>query len=236
MWTPRSRTWLVGAIMGFSRQRACPTPMTGDHLVGALAGLGMAFAVTPIPDANIEDTVLAASLAGMEDDDYRILGLLVAWLDDHRARLLADRLIHLVSDLTTPRTRALWQALALRWDDDRRWARLATLTSEPIDLVRTGSAFLLGRHGPDPRFATTGLIVPAGVLRHRPGDVLTPRQVAAQHRAYRYRVLMGSGYRADLWAALEGDPSLTASDLARRTYASFATAWQVKRDFATLAA
>ena len=64
----------------------------------------------------------------------------------------------------------------------------------------------------------------------------SPRQVAAQHRAYRYRVLMGSGYRADLWSALEGDPFLTASDLARQTYASFATAWQVKRDFATLAA
>jgi hypothetical protein len=39
-------------------------------------------------------------------------------------------------------------------------------------------------------------------------------------------------YRADCWAALEAEPSLSAAALARRTYASFATAWQVKRDFA----
>lgn len=196
----------------------------------------MNLAVDPIPDANIEDSVLAASVAGMEEDDYRILGLLVAWLDTHHARLLADRLIHLVHDLTVPRTQAFWHAMALRWQEDRRWARLILPTAKPIELLRTGSAFLLGRHGADERFADTGLIVPAGVLRLRTGDVLTPKQVAAQHRAYRYRVLMGSGYRADLWAALELDPSMTASALAHRTYASFATAWQVKRDFATLSA
>jgi hypothetical protein len=46
--------------------------------------------------------------------------------------------------------------------------------------------------------------------------------------------MMGTSYRADCWAALEDQPSLSAAELARRTYASFATAWQVKRDFAII--
>ncbi len=45
---------------------------------------------------------------------------------------------------------------------------------------------------------------------------------------------MGPTYRADVWVALEAAPHLSAAELARRTYASFATAWQVKQDFEIL--
>jgi hypothetical protein len=44
-------------------------------------------------------------------------------------------------------------------------------------------------------------------------------------------VIIGPSYRADMWAALETDPELSPTELARQTYGSFATAWQVKRDF-----
>jgi len=37
-----------------------------------------------------------------------------------------------------------------------------------------------------------------------------------------------------MWAQLENDPTLSPADLARRTYGSFATAWQVKRDWQLL--
>jgi len=43
-------------------------------------------------------------------------------------------------------------------------------------------------------------------------------------------MVLGATYRADMWVALEVDASLTASELARRTYASFAPAWEVRRD------
>jgi len=43
--------------------------------------------------------------------------------------------------------------------------------------------------------------------------------------------MIGPTYRADLWAAMEKAPDLSVADLARRTYASFASAWGVKRDF-----
>jgi hypothetical protein len=38
-----------------------------------------------------------------------------------------------------------------------------------------------------------------------------------------------------MWAAVEDDPTLSATALARKTYGSFATAWRVRRDFAILA-
>lgn len=42
-------------------------------------------------------------------------------------------------------------------------------------------------------------------------------QRAKQHRAYSFRVVMGPSYRADAWAALDPDPSLSTA-LARQTY------------------
>jgi hypothetical protein len=45
---------------------------------------------------------------------------------------------------------------------------------------------------------------------------------------------MGPTYRADVWVALEAAPHLSAAEVARRTYASFATAWQAKQDFEIL--
>ena len=52
---------------------------------------------------------------------------------------------------------------------------------------------------------------------------------------YRRRVLLGPSYRADMWAALDANPALSAAELARRTYGSFATAWHVLQDWAVLA-
>ena len=63
----------------------------------------------------------------------------------------------------------------------------------------------------------------------------SPEELARRHRVYHYRVLVGPTYRADMWAALERNPSLSSSDLARSAYGSFATAWRVKHDFALLA-
>jgi len=39
-----------------------------------------------------------------------------------------------------------------------------------------------------------------------------------------------------MWAALEHDATLAPAALARQTYGSFATAWQVKKDWELLAA
>jgi len=98
------------------------------------------------------------------------------------------------------------------------------------DLLRTGTAFRVKRHGEDPRFVLTSLRVPANLLRDRAADVLPTREMAKRHRAYRARVVIGPSYRADTWAALDENPDLTASELARREYGSFATAWHVRSE------
>ena len=134
------------------------------------------------------------------------------------------------------RVRVLWSALA-RWRArDRRFARLAQLqTAERLDVLPVGTEHQIRRHGEDPRFAGSVLRVPAKVLRDRAADVDTPADLARRHHAYRCRVMIGPTYRADMWAALEDDPTLSAAGLARKTYGSFATAWHVRRDFAILA-
>lgn len=227
--------------MGYKRILSPADPATGPLLIRALTGLGMAFAVEPLMHANIEDSVIGASVAGMEDDDLRVLGLLVAWLDAHQQRLNVDRITRLASQLPE-RTRTFWGAQAKRFEKDRRWARLSAQSMStsrskplpPVELLRTGNAFQIRRRGEDPRFTGTRLLVPAGILRERKGDILSPAQVAKIHRTYHHRVLIGPSYRADAWAELVADPTLAPATLARRTYSSFATAWQVRQDFATL--
>jgi hypothetical protein len=154
----------------------------------------------------------------------------------HHARVNADRLIRAVQGQPSARVRALWAAIARWLPGDRRFARLRRVHRGPrIDLLRVGGDFQVQRRGEDPRFERGPLRVPGGVLRDRVEDVLEPALLAKRHRTYRQRVLMGPSYRADMWAALEREQALSASELARRTYGSFATAWQVKQDRALLA-
>ena len=207
----------------------------GDALTAAMVGIGMVFAATAALEPNIEDTLLAASIEGMEYDDLRVLSALTTWLSVHHQRVNADRLIRIVSMRGEQRVLAYWAAIAHWLNADRRLSRLAELAPEQrVHLLRVGSAFQLKRRGEDPRFEDSALVVPQGVLRDRDADVLTPQQLAARHRAYFQRIQIGPSCRADLWALLESEPTLSPTELARRGYGSLATAWQVKRDFETL--
>lgn len=223
--------------MAFKRSQAPPVALLGEALTSAMVGIGMNFAGPGLAGANIEDTVLAASHLGMEQDDYRVLSVLVTWLGVHSAWLNVDRLTRLVVAHPSKRVRLFWNGVALWLGKDRRFARLAKVHGGPReDLLATGTEFHLHRSGEDPRFKDGPLRVPMGILRDRPGDVLTPVALARRHGSYRRRILLGPSYRADMWAALEADPALSSAELARRTYGSFATAWQVRQDWELLAA
>jgi len=207
----------------------------GTALTRAAAGIGMRFAVEPEKNANIEDTIFAASVEGMERDDLRMLAVLVTWLDVHSAWINADRLIRLVASAESPRVRAFWAAIAAWKNTDQRLRRVSKLhRGAPLPLLRAGSKFQLARSGEDPRFAGTALEVPSQVLRARGTDVLSTAELARQHSAYRWRAIIGPTYRADMWAELERHPALSAAELARHCYGSFSTAWHVRRDRAAL--
>jgi hypothetical protein len=223
--------------MPHRRSTAPRTLLRGDELTRALVGIGMSFAAEAAAEPNIEDTLIAASVAGMEEDDLRVLAVLVTWLGVHHASVNADRLVRAVNEQSSSRVRAFWAAVARWLGKDRRLARLVAFhRGSRVDLLRVGTDFQVGRRGEDPRFAGSRLRVPAGVLRDRAADVLTPRELARRHRVYRARIQIGPSYRADMWAALEAEPGLPPAELARRAYGSFATAWQVKNDFECLAA
>jgi hypothetical protein len=221
--------------MPFRRAVALPTHPQPDELAAAMVGIGMNFASRAKPMVNIEDTLLSASVEGMEKDDLRVLAILVTWFGVHAPWVNADRLTKLVVETRAQRVRALWSACA-RWrSKDRRFARLTKVYVGPrLDLLATGTDFQVKRHGQDDRFASGPLTVPANVLRDRSADVLTPTELARRHHAYRCRIIIGPSYRADMWSELERDSTLSAAELARRTYGSFATAWHVRRDFGLL--
>jgi hypothetical protein len=225
-----------GLVISFRRAVAAAAPAGPEALTSAMVGIGMKFAAPAATEPNIEDTLLFASIEAMDGHDLRVLSVLVTWFGVHAPWVNADRLTKIVAGQKSDRVRALWSALG-RWQTrDRRFARLARVyAGERLDLLPTGTSFQVKRHGEDPRFEGSALRVPAKILRDRPADVLEPAQLARRHRAYRCRVMMGPTYRADMWAALEADPTLSAAALARRTYGSFATAWHVRRDFALLA-
>lgn len=221
--------------MGFKRTLGPPALIEGDALTAAMVGIGMNFAAPPAPDPNIEDTLLAASVEGLDHEDFRVLSVLVSWLETHAAWINADRMTTLASRQSSDRLQAFWSAVGAWLSKDRRFARMARIYHGPrLDLLASGTAFHLRRSGEDPRFADGPLRVPGKVLRDRKADVLTPAELARKHRAYRRRILLGPSYRADMWAELEADPSMPAAELARRTYGSFATAWHVKHDWQVL--
>jgi hypothetical protein len=217
--------------MAFSRAIASPAPPSFEGLTASLIGIGFLLAGEGTPAPNIEDTLLWASLEGMKGD-FRVLAILATWFGVHARYVNADRLT-CITQLQAPKeVQGFWAGLAYWQRKDSRWRRLgARCRGARVMPLPQGTEFQIKRHGEDPRFLGSPLRVPANFLRDRPADVLTPKELAARHPAYRARVLIGPTYRADMWAALEADQDLTTAELARRAYGSFATAWEVRRDF-----
>ena len=221
--------------MSYSRPIGLDARPSASELTARMAGIGLNFAVEPELDGDIELTLVHASVVGMEDGDLRVLSILTTWLGVHHRCVNVDRLLRAVKAHEARRVTAYWSAIASWLATDRRFARLEQLRKRTrINLMSSGTEFQLARRGEDERFVGTALRVPAGVLRTRSVDVLSPTKLAALHRGYRNRVRMGPSWRADVWRLLESQPQLSVADAARRVRCSFAVAWEVARDFAVL--
>ncbi|MBF0367465.1 MAG: hypothetical protein HQK50_17965 [Oligoflexia bacterium] len=208
----------------------------GDKLTSDLVGIGFRFAA-PMPkeEPNIEDTIIAASLEGIANDDYRMLSLLVDWFSIHVARVNVDRLVNAVQLVQEKKVKTFWASLAEWQKKDWRLKKLQKVYTGPrLDLIGEGTEFLIERQGEDERFCGTFLRIPNNLLRHRPNDVLTPEELARRSLSYHFRIMIGPSYRADMWALLEKNSELTPSEIARQSYGSFPTAWEVKRDWLLL--
>ena len=88
--------------MAFSRALA-PSPLVRpDELTSRMVGIGMNFAAPPVLEPNIEDTILFASIEGIEKYDLRVLAVLLTWIGIHVAWVNADRLTRLVAAQSSP--------------------------------------------------------------------------------------------------------------------------------------
>jgi hypothetical protein len=220
--------------MAFRKTEPEPMPSYAT-LTARMIGLGLDFAGEPEVDADIESTLVFASVSGMEQDSLRTLSVLTTWLGVHHAHINVDRLIRLVSEQPSARVRAYWAGIAHWLKKDRRFARLEGLYDGPrVDLLEVGTDFHIQRRGEDERFAGSKLRVPSVTLRDRAADVLAPDVLVKRHAGYRNRVLIGPSFRADVWTVLEKSPDLSVADVARRAACSFATAWQAVQDFKLL--
>jgi hypothetical protein len=83
--------------MSFRRTAAPRSAIESDALTSQLVGIGMNFAAVPASNPNIEDTILFASIEGMEREDLRVLAVLVTWFGIHASWVNADRLTRLAA-------------------------------------------------------------------------------------------------------------------------------------------
>mgnify|MGYP001176029742 CR=1 FL=1 len=218
----------------------------GNELFEDLIGLGFRLTGDRYNrNPNIENTLVAASIAALIDKTPRILPLLTDWISIHYERINAERLFIMVSSLDEKyeAVKVYWCSNAQRLNDKRtsflklrklygktRRNITALLDGKP-NSTDDGTDLLIQKNGEDKRFIGTCLRVPHQYIRERHEDVLTPEKLAKVHLAYRFRVMIGASYRADMWAALRRYPYLTAAEVARHSYGDYSMARSVVHDY-----
>lgn len=221
--------------MGFKRIEGILKYPTGQTLDKQLAGIGFKISSAKIFNPNIEDTIIAAAIEGL-DGDFRTLSLLTDWFEVHSARVNVDRLERALRNLKNVRVRAYFSALAVWLSADSRFKKIKSIYQGPQILLGLTKSYeyLVSKNGLDERFSQSALIVARETLRRRIEDIDSPESLAKYHRDYYYRILIGPSYRADMVSLFERSQNISASDLAKGTYGSFATAWSVMKDLSIL--
>ena len=198
-------------------------------------------------DPNIEVSIVSASVEAVNNKDNRIGGLLVDWITAHYLRINADRLTKFVcrlSDSEYKFVKIFWCANAQRlFMKDQRFKRLSELyKGRRINFAdrflknrkQKTTKLLIEIKGEDERFKKTCIRVPKGYFSERPNQIFPVSVVAKNHLPFRYRVMMGPSYRADLWALLDNAPSISAYALGKKAHCSYRAAYIAKKDYELL--
>jgi len=230
--------------MSFKREIVPLKFSSGHDLENDLFSIGCNISCErPSIDANIEDTLLAASIEGINQNDGRVMALLIDWIDAHYERINVARLTDVLFKLTNNEMRFVaifWTAIAQRLKSDPRFQKLSTLyQGQRVEFIDRNQSekdykstdFLISKNGEDLRFQNTCLRLPNKIYASRPSQIHSAELLAKRHMGYRFRVMIGPSYRADVWAILRRRPHLSAFDVARLTYSSYATAFQAKKDY-----
>jgi hypothetical protein len=210
--------------MGYKRIFSKTDYFTGINLTRKLKGIGFRFSGEMDTNENIEDCLISACIEGM-NGDFRVLSLLTDWIFIHFKIINADRLFRALLELNNKNVKCYFVAILKNFKKEFAEKKFSVLYKG--SKITLGDEFLLIRNGEDARFKNTKLSVPNKLLRSRPDDILEIKELAKLHNDYFYRALIGPSYRADMISKLISNPKITAAELARSTYGSFATAWEI---------
>ena len=193
---------------------------------------------------NIESTLISASIEAVNNKDNRMGGLLVDWITIHYLRINVDRLTKFVFSLSKSDykfVKIFWCANAQRlFTKDQRFKRLSELyKGRRVNFAdrfvkkrqKKATKMLIEIKGEDGRFKRTCIRVPKGYFSERPQQIFPVSVVAKNHLPYRYRVMMGPSYRADLWALLDSDSNISAYALGKKAHCSYRSAYIAKKDY-----
>ena len=223
------------------------TIISGKQLDSNLQAIGFnIFCNKKSKDLDIEETIISASIEAINGKDNRLGGLLVDWVTIHSARINVDKLTKFVRQLDHDQykfVRVFWSANAQRLAlKDQRFKRLSQIyKGKRINLADyltqkkiRPTNLLITLKGCDERFENTCIRLPKGYFSERSKQILPSSVVAKNHLTYRYRLMMGPSYRADVWAIIKRHPKISAYALAKKAYCSYRTAYVAKKDYETL--
>ena len=221
--------------MVFSRK--CLPLIADDELTSAMRSCGIRVgAGRPlVRDADIEITLISATREALPHD-YRLLGALAMWLDQHHSRVNVPRLRRIIQQTKPSTLEAAWWSTMATWlhPRDARWASIKNLyTGSMISLEGdlALSAMMRNRHGSDPRFDAGPLLIHAKLLRSRPQDVAAPEHLVQTHGTYRARVVHGTNHRTDTWAELDHNADRPIAEVARAVGCTYESARSVVADW-----
>ena len=220
---------------------------SGKQLDSSLRSIGFnVFCHRKSRDSNIEATLISASIETIHNKDTRLGGLLVDWITIHSSRINADKLTKFVGQMDDYKYKFIkifWCANAQRLAaKDQRFKRLSQIyKGKRINLAdyltsnkRKPTKLLITLKGEDERFKNTCIQLPKGYFSERPNQILPSSIIAESHLPYRYRLMMGASYRADVWALIKRNSGISAYALAKKAYCSYRTAYITKKDYEML--
>jgi hypothetical protein len=221
--------------MAFSRPRL--DLLADSSLDGCLRGCGLRVGkfVPATRFADLELTLASAARQGLPSE-YRLLGVLAAWLAVHHCRVNVPRLGRLIRQSEPSVLESAWWATVGGWlgAHDLRWKALLHLYSGPrlgLEGDDEITDLMIQRHGEDRRFEAGPLRVHSKLLRSRLQDVDTPEQLVRRHATYRARVIHGTNHRADIWAELDRDADRPVAEVARAVGCAYESARSIVGDW-----
>lgn len=211
-------------------------PSLDHHLEAIGFRLAHAASSSRPPDdheADIERTLLDA-LTELPSD-RRLASLLFSWVKVHGAHVIVEKLRKLAGPARfDPDSPAIWlSALAAFAVENgvRKWSKLLVKPPRVILLYPaelTESAIAL--KGAIKWLEAAGFLVPAGSLRIREDDVLSPAELVRHNRQFRNRYLYGASWRADIITAIQEGCTRPAA-IVRRVGCSYEPAHRISREY-----